>query len=88
MLPDPAQHTCGHCQDHVEADDADVELVTFGHGKKRCIGEKMARAMICAFLGEGTVEFFLERLPVGDCLHQLKAGAENHVMAAINLWTK
>ena len=45
-------------------------------------------AGICAFLGEGTVEFFLERLPVGDCLHQLKAGAENHVMAAINLWTK
>jgi len=30
----------------------DFELVTFGHGKKRCIGEKMARAMICAFLGE------------------------------------
>ena len=27
------------------------ELVTFGHGQKRCIGEKMARAMICAFLG-------------------------------------
>ena len=45
-------------------------------------------AGICAFLGEGTVEFFLERLPVGDCLHQLKAGAENHVMAAISLWTK
>ena len=30
----------------------EFELVTFGHGKKRCIGEKMARAMICAFLGE------------------------------------
>ena len=45
-------------------------------------------AGICAFLGEGAVEFFLERLPVGDCLHQLKAGAENHVMAAISLWTK
>jgi len=29
----------------------DYELVTFGHGQKRCIGEKMARAMICAFLG-------------------------------------
>jgi len=27
------------------------ELVTFGHGQKRCIGEKMARAMICTFLG-------------------------------------
>lgn len=31
---------------------AEFELVTFGHGSKRCIGEKMARAMICAFLGE------------------------------------
>ena len=29
----------------------EYELVTFGHGQKRCIGEKMARAMICAFLG-------------------------------------
>eukprot|EP00316_Scyphosphaera_apsteinii_P004472 CAMPEP_0119320424 /NCGR_PEP_ID=MMETSP1333-20130426/52420_1 /TAXON_ID=418940 /ORGANISM="Scyphosphaera apsteinii, Strain RCC1455" /LENGTH=482 /DNA_ID=CAMNT_0007327145 /DNA_START=432 /DNA_END=1883 /DNA_ORIENTATION=- len=29
----------------------EYELVTFGHGTKRCIGEKMARAMICAFLG-------------------------------------
>ena len=29
----------------------EFELVTFGHGQKRCIGEKMARAMICAFLG-------------------------------------
>jgi hypothetical protein len=28
----------------------EFELVTFGHGRKRCIGEKMARAMICAFL--------------------------------------
>lgn len=26
------------------------ELVTFGHGQKRCIGEKMARAMILIFL--------------------------------------
>jgi cytochrome P450 len=30
---------------------ADFELVTFGHGQKRCIGEKMARAMIISFLG-------------------------------------
>ena len=30
----------------------EFELVTFGLGQKRCIGEKMARAMICAFLGE------------------------------------
>jgi cytochrome P450 len=30
----------------------EFELVTFGHGQKRCIGEKMARAMICAFLAE------------------------------------
>ena len=29
----------------------EFELVTFGHGQKRCIGEKMARAMICSFLG-------------------------------------
>jgi len=27
------------------------ELVTFGHGRQRCIGEKMARAMILSFLG-------------------------------------
>jgi cytochrome P450 len=30
---------------------AELELVTFGHGQKRCIGEKMARAMVCTFLG-------------------------------------
>ena len=29
----------------------EFELVTFGHGQKRCIGEKMARSMIIAFLG-------------------------------------
>jgi len=29
---------------------AEFELITFGHGQKRCIGEKMARAMICVFL--------------------------------------
>jgi len=29
---------------------SEYELVTFGHGQKRCIGEKMARAMICSFL--------------------------------------
>jgi len=28
----------------------EFELVTFGHGQKRCIGEKMARAMIITFL--------------------------------------
>ena len=28
----------------------EFELVTFGHGRKRCIGEKMARAMIVTFL--------------------------------------
>ena len=28
------------------------ELVTFGHGAKRCIGEKMARAMMTSFLAE------------------------------------
>ena len=30
----------------------EYELVTFGHGQKRCIGEKMARAMICAYLAK------------------------------------
>mmetsp|Transcript_8429 Transcript_8429/g.26142 ORF Transcript_8429/g.26142 Transcript_8429/m.26142 type:complete len:217 (+) Transcript_8429:1016-1666(+) len=30
----------------------EFELVTFGYGAKRCIGEKMARAMIIAFLVE------------------------------------
>jgi len=30
---------------------SDFELVTFGHGRQRCIGEKMARAMITVFLG-------------------------------------
>ena len=29
----------------------EFELVTFGHGRQRCIGEKMARAMILSFLG-------------------------------------
>ena len=29
----------------------EFELVTFGHGQKRCIGEKMARTMIIAYLG-------------------------------------
>jgi len=29
----------------------EFEIVTFGHGRKRCIGEKMARAQIVAFLG-------------------------------------
>ena len=28
----------------------EFEIVTFGHGRKRCIGEKMARAMILTFL--------------------------------------
>lgn len=38
--------------DEVKRLSDEFELVTFGHGKKRCIGEKMARAMIIAFLGE------------------------------------
>ena len=29
---------------------SEYELITFGYGQKRCIGEKMARGMICAFL--------------------------------------
>ena len=36
---------------NIERMSAEFELVTFGHGQKRCIGEKMARAMICIFLG-------------------------------------
>ena len=37
---------------NLERMSADFELVTFGHGQKRCIGEKMARAMILSFLAE------------------------------------
>ena len=36
---------------NLERMSAEFELVSFGHGQKRCIGEKMARAMICSFLG-------------------------------------
>jgi len=36
---------------NLEQMQSQFELVTFGHGQKRCIGEKMARAMICTFLG-------------------------------------
>ena len=35
---------------NLERQQAEFELVTFGHGQKRCIGEKMARAMILTFL--------------------------------------
>jgi len=35
---------------NLERMSSDFELVTFGHGRQRCIGEKMARAMICVFL--------------------------------------
>ncbi len=43
---------------------------------------------VCAFLGEGLVEYFVEKLPIGDCAHQLDAGVGGHVMAAVSLWTK
>lgn len=36
-------------QKHMESE---FELVTFGHGKKRCLGERMARAQILAFLAQ------------------------------------
>ncbi|KOO26997.1 cytochrome p450 [Chrysochromulina tobinii] len=36
---------------NLERMSSEFELVTFGHGRQRCIGEKMARAMICVFLG-------------------------------------
>ena len=53
----------------------EYELVTFGHGTKRCIGEKMARAMICAFLGTvlPAVDADVPRagLPVDDNLFDL-----------------
>jgi len=35
---------------NLERMSSEFELVTFGHGQKRCIGEKMARAMIVSFL--------------------------------------
>ena len=37
---------------NLERMSSEYELVTFGHGRQRCIGEKMARAMICVFLGK------------------------------------
>jgi len=37
---------------NLERQQKDFELVTFGHGQKRCIGEKMARAMVITFLAE------------------------------------
>ena len=52
----------------------EFELVTFGLGQKRCIGEKMARAMICAFLGESLPYIDArgpEKLPVDNNLFDL-----------------
>ena len=45
-------------------------------------------AGVCAFLGEGLVEYFVEELPVGNCVRQGDAGVSGHVMAAVSLWTK
>ena len=50
------------------------ELVTFGHGQKRCVGEKMARAMICAFVGTIVPDVNAEapeHLPADDNLFDL-----------------
>lgn len=52
----------------------EFELVTFGLGQKRCIGEKMARAMICAFLGESLPYMDArgpEKLPLDNNLFDL-----------------
>merc|ERR1712021_8395 len=52
----------------------EFELVTFGLGQKRCIGEKMARAMICAFLGESLPYIDArgpEKLPLDNNLFDL-----------------
>ena len=60
--------------DEVKRLSDEFELVTFGHGKKRCIGEKMARAMICAFLGETLPKLDASgpaELPVDDNLFDL-----------------
>mmetsp|Transcript_115830 Transcript_115830/g.201091 ORF Transcript_115830/g.201091 Transcript_115830/m.201091 type:complete len:581 (-) Transcript_115830:50-1792(-) len=35
---------------NLERMNTEFEIVTFGHGQKRCVGEKMARAMILTFL--------------------------------------
>lgn len=61
------------------------ELVTFGLGNKRCIGEKMARATICAFLAtvlpavdadaptKLPVEGFFDLIPASELrLHNLR----------------
>jgi len=61
----------------------ELELVTFGHGAKRCIGEKMARAMMIAFLVEVTmgvcvcmcmyIYVYIYR-PRGQALHRQEDG--------------
>lgn len=49
------------------------ELITFGHGQKRCIGEKMARAMVCVFLSEVllAVDARVDELPSDNNLFDL-----------------
>jgi len=49
------------------------ELITFGHGQKRCIGEKMARAMVCVFLAEvlPAVDAHVEEVPSDNNLFDL-----------------
>ena len=68
----------------------EFELVTFGHGQKRCIGEKMARAMICAYLGvvlptvdadapgELPDDGFFDLIPASKLqLHNVRAAADS-----------
>mmetsp|Transcript_25172 Transcript_25172/g.43020 ORF Transcript_25172/g.43020 Transcript_25172/m.43020 type:complete len:518 (-) Transcript_25172:290-1843(-) len=59
--------------DSLRQKSAEFELVTFGHGQKRCIGEKMARAMIGAFLGTmlPTVHAEVRNIPDDDNLFDL-----------------
>jgi len=66
----------------LERQTKDFELVTFGHGQKRCIGEKMARAMVITFLAEVLPAMDAtspERLPE-DGLFDLIAASDLHLL--------
>jgi len=65
-----------------ERQQRDFELVTFGHGQKRCIGEKMARAMVTTFLAEVLPAMDAtspDRLPE-DGLFDLIAASDLHLL--------
>lgn len=65
-----------------ERQQRDFELVTFGHGQKRCIGEKMARAMVITFLAEVLPAMDAtspDRLPE-DGLFDLIAASDLHLL--------